>query len=1592
MGLLSSIKSFLGFDDEDDKKKKSQPQKRSFPGVQYSNNNRQAPGSIVLPTQRQNDPNRPQNAPKKPDNTISLLDKPDLPEVLKKAAPKPAPKPKTTQPEYKLPSNGEIVARSAGRVGTNVVGGLIGMAKGLVETPAFIAESPKLVKMGAAWATKNDEALKNAAAEENKGTRFAESYRKKVAPVTDPLTKAELATDKKANEIADWGTDFDKNLTKGVTNLIPIDGAAKLVKVSKASKLAKTEKALSGAADVVDTVADVAPSKIPTGMKSVNPTREADALKQGAAEAAALPAAPPEMDPLQIAAAQAAEAGKQGDIAARKASMLAESPASSLRKMPANGIQEPVPGQIPVRQPLQADPNIAPAVLPDDNTPAFMRRGQGDPAQDALDAQRLEADRLAQVADPELDRPAFMDRMYTPERITDNLRNEANNLARDPDFADVIQEAYLKTGHTNPLSIAADALAMTTDKGRVRAMLERLVPGIDGNSLNRAVNSVTGADDQTDILEALQVAATRVRKGEPVPAETPFGPLSTDPALPPEGFDPVPVRTREDGAQIMSDDSVRGSNGESLGRVNKLEEPTPEPVEPTIPSFTDAPAATLSKTAKSGADSDVPTKVGAVEKTDAPVKVKAETTAPAKIVEKTSDKPAKALPKTPQKDLPDANVSKAAESGEIGKSQGKYSRGQEYEKSSNAASNKRGADQAANTSFDDFIAKVEDGGGLNGADRDAAVALQKRFKQGSSEHRLLGDLVNKYHTKAAQALATIDRVIRKTASADKLTDRFVSRLYKATDESVDFTDKDFDIVIKKNEEFVAARDAQNEVIDAFNKNPTPENAKAVADAFKKVDDADRAARFQEYKTASELTKGSKNPTSRAYVKDLERKAGVYTMDLVDSSMLSSSRVMINNFINTFGVRAEEMMFGKAGAAVARLFTKTTIGGGSRAGSKLGRKMGTRHWLSDSKLRQGANENILTKTVKNFTTTGNTIGDRNTYAAAYSGVFDHYKVKLKAEGFKGDELDRRAMVNSLADPDDVAYDYMNQALANNAMSSITNGPNKAKIETFLTDKLAAYAGGGKVATGGAKLLVRMTLGFPTVIGRSLFQGTKRATLGFPSAGHAVFNAITKGPQEQTALYLKNAIKEAGSGATMYAVGFGLGSTGIITGSYPQDKAERERWKREGITENSIKIGNDYYSLPAALGVFALPFMIGANSAGHVQEGGKITDDFVKDTFSTIVDSMPIDNVTSVLKILTDAQAGKDVGSAVARLGASATRALTPLGSLVNQVAKMFDPTANDTTQGDALAQFLHKVQDGIPGLTNKLPAKTVDGKEIKNPDPLAKFLGAVSTEQKDGVEKTEQIKEESASQSATLKDAGVFTPKLREVLDDDTKTLFDKASKGEQITPEEMKKLQSGIVKNVTATEDTRYLEDGDYDTNLAVLRAKKAIMEQDKTTQKGDLEDYDKQIARGEVYKELRTPYKNIKKYKDISLEEWRELGDPESDDYDADLYETLFDLDAALTDSGVSGKSSDSTKPKYYAKASKSGSGGGGGGGGRGSAESAELRRIQSNTISDTPNLKKVDLSDLAPKKLQSAQLPKIQQIRSSDLIKKRKITVGKA
>lgn len=892
--------------------------------------------------------------------------------------------------------------------------------------------------------------------------------------------------------------------------------------------------------------------------------------------------------------------------------------------------------------------------------------------------------------------------------------------------------------------------------------------------------------------------------------------------------------------------------------------------------------------------------------------------------------------------------------------------GNTYQKTSRASEMQAAVSETANLSNGDVIRSAretaaQNGGGFNRRDirNIAALFEQKRLERGTPEWQEARQILKEDGTNWGQTGALRNYTMRRNASADELISRFESKMYRLADDPSKIDSKLFDEVDVAESNFVETRDMANKAFDAFNANPTSANAKAYHAAQDAAEKADKTAKQVEYKVAQSALKGNKDVAQVRELEKMAQSADMYQMDAVDASMLSGTGTFVRNFANATVGAVEEGLFGKIGSRVSKLVTKQNVGGGMNKSNVSGFGDGVKNIVDASKARAGVAGKNPIEHAKNWATTGNQLGDAVIDAQVKGDVADHYTQVLKGDGYKGRELRDRASVLARQDPDNVAETYQTSARVAAGLGAGNTRNNK--IETTVKNIISDVISGGKpnaATENAAKLVTRLTLGFPTAIGRSVVEGTKRFALGTPTFIKA---GLTKDPQVR-ALLIKEGVKQAGSGAAVIApLFYSLGSAGVITGGYPEDQAERDRWAREGITENSIKIGDDYYQLPAYLGSWAIPGLFYASLGRNGGDWGAAAGDVAK----AAPDLLPTGGIDSVLDVINGR---KPVDKYLSQLIPSAVRASTPAGALLNQLAKTFDPTQNETSDGSMTENIVAKIMNGIPGVANSLENKTdAEGNELRNPDPFALALGAASTEQQAGIEQTGVLNDKVNGIAQSMADSGAFSdPNLKATLTDDaTKKIYTNIINGKQVSPEDLEKLQKAMVKGVSEKgTDTAYLEREQYDSNLTALQIKKSLMESDPTTKPSDLKAMDIAIQRGSVYRDNEIPYELIDAYQNTGVEEWRKMGDPESDEFNNEMYQQLWAIDEMMTKAGVSYKKGALDKQKYGAK--------GAGSGGKGGSKNFSSDFGQLKTATGAPTVQQYEDLDR-----RAAGVPVIQAVR---------------
>lgn len=793
-------------------------------------------------------------------------------------------------------------------------------------------------------------------------------------------------------------------------------------------------------------------------------------------------------------------------------------------------------------------------------------------------------------------------------------------------------------------------------------------------------------------------------------------------------------------------------------------------------------------------------------------------------------------------------------------------------------------------------------------------------------YRKLLDVGKESGTDWGKTGSLMTKTKRGSDSGAKLTSAFARKIWNMAEDTTKVDTVDFKAVENANNVFAEARDKANELFNTYKKSGSDADFDAFIKAQDAVDKADIAAKRTEYQTAKGLLKDNVQVEKMRQLERLASEGDLGKMDYVDSAMLSSAGTMLRNLVNSVPSMIEEGIFGKGAAKITNKFRPDTeIGGGLSKSTLSSLKRGLSDFGDKAKAMKQDSGSIFRHPIENlktFSTLGNETGDVVIDATARESLKDAYKNTLKSEGFTGD-IEKMAEAMSRNDPQRLLHEYQRIARIDAGLGG-GNITKRTKLELNIAESISNVLGTGNPTAktdAFAKALTRVTIGFPGAVARATGTGLKRLPGGslydFAAAARATDNT-------QKALLTKQAIKQTGTGLTVLpGLFYTLGATGHLSGSYPTDPDERARWEREGISENSIKIGDDWYQFPAFLGAWSAP----ATFWGAIGRGENVKDASIT-TAKGVSDVLPTDQLSKLSDVIKGRSSGEKF---VPNFTANVTRALTPAGALLNQVAKVFDSTENDTNSGSMLDDFVDKVFGGIPGGDKivDIPDKLTDqGEVIKNPDPLAVMVGASSTEQSKGIEQSKNIQSNIDNQLSQIDQYGLLNDSnLDGVLTDSGLQAYNKTKGGKKLDESDIKALREGLVKGVSPTKDTAYLEREQYDTNLNVLKLKRDLISSDKTVAPSTIEELDTQIRRAEMYKDGKINYKDVDEYKNVTLSEWRKMGDPDSDEYNPEMYQKLWEIDQVMAKNDASYAKGDTSKQKYSAKKSGSGSGRGRGG-----------------------------------------------------------------
>jgi len=192
-----------------------------------------------------------------------------------------------------------------------------------------------------------------------------------------------------------------------------------------------------------------------------------------------------------------------------------------------------------------------------------------------------------------------------------------------------------------------------------------------------------------------------------------------------------------------------------------------------------------------------------------------------------------------------------------------------------------------------------------------------------------------------------------------------------------------------------------------------------------------------------------------------------------------------------------------------------------------------------------------------------------------------------------------------------------------------------------------------------------------------------------------------------------IGEGTIGLPIVAAGYALAQNDMFNGAFPSDPKERELWKAEGRQENSVKVGDRWYSMNY-IQPFGVLLGLGAGIAQTKGEDNQVAaiDDYVKNGAMSAMKSFMgqsyLEGLQAPLEAFNDPEQNLD------RYIASAASSTVP--NLLRSFAN-----ATDDVQREAKGAVAG-VKGAIPGLRQTLPEKLdMFGGQVERKDNFANMF-------------------------------------------------------------------------------------------------------------------------------------------------------------------------------------------------------------------------------------------------------------------------------
>lgn len=219
-----------------------------------------------------------------------------------------------------------------------------------------------------------------------------------------------------------------------------------------------------------------------------------------------------------------------------------------------------------------------------------------------------------------------------------------------------------------------------------------------------------------------------------------------------------------------------------------------------------------------------------------------------------------------------------------------------------------------------------------------------------------------------------------------------------------------------------------------------------------------------------------------------------------------------------------------------------------------------------------------------------------YAALKNSLHDQAKADGLTKGLKGQQL-RDHIDNTVQNPNG---QLMQRAVDDANKSVLGFDTIASKAVSGIHQAIENMKGVSSQGKSIANAVVNVLAPFTKVPSAFLTRAIDFTPLG---VGKEAFSQIFNKKFDQRGL--SKAIAEGATGTGLIAMGMALSNSGQLSGDYPSDPKEQARWKAEGITQNSVKLGGKWYSMNY-LGPVGLLFGIGNNMVKSAQGGAGVPE--------------------------------------------------------------------------------------------------------------------------------------------------------------------------------------------------------------------------------------------------------------------------------------------------------------------------------------------------------------------------------------------------